>query len=220
MYEFVTHTWNTIKGRCSHDCVYCYMKIFKLNPVRIDMSEFKTDLGEYNHIFVGSSCDMFNPSIPTHWIQKTLQHCMKFEKNRYLFQSKNPARFHQFMTYPKEVIFCTTIETNRVLKDRFISAAPPVEKRVAAIRTLPPRYTKMLTIEPIMDFDLDKMVELIRHSKATHINIGADSKGHGLPEPRPEKIIALMNYLKNANFRVTGKENLNRILQKQMELEL
>lgn len=26
MYEFVTHTWNPIKGKCSHGCTYCYMK--------------------------------------------------------------------------------------------------------------------------------------------------------------------------------------------------
>lgn len=26
MYDFVTHTWNTIKGECPHDCSYCYMK--------------------------------------------------------------------------------------------------------------------------------------------------------------------------------------------------
>ena len=30
MYEFVTHTWNPIKGKCYHDCSYCYMK--KINP--------------------------------------------------------------------------------------------------------------------------------------------------------------------------------------------
>ncbi len=26
MYEWITHTWNTIKGECYHDCSYCYMK--------------------------------------------------------------------------------------------------------------------------------------------------------------------------------------------------
>ena len=24
MYEFITHTWNPIVGRCLHDCKYCY----------------------------------------------------------------------------------------------------------------------------------------------------------------------------------------------------
>lgn len=37
MYEFVTHTWNPIKGKCSHGCTYCYMKKMcsRLNPPQI-----------------------------------------------------------------------------------------------------------------------------------------------------------------------------------------
>jgi len=35
MYEFITHTWNTVKGACEHDCSYCYMKRWgKLNRFR------------------------------------------------------------------------------------------------------------------------------------------------------------------------------------------
>lgn len=26
MYPWLTHTWNTIKGTCPHNCDYCYMK--------------------------------------------------------------------------------------------------------------------------------------------------------------------------------------------------
>jgi len=73
MYEFVTHTWNTVKGECYHDCSYCYMKRWgKLNPVRFDEKELKTDLGSGNFIFVGSSCDMWAENIPDKWIFKTL----------------------------------------------------------------------------------------------------------------------------------------------------
>ena len=60
MYEFVTHTWNTVKGRCPHDCSYCYMKRWgKQRDPYFDRRELKTDLGEGNFIFVGSSCDIF-----------------------------------------------------------------------------------------------------------------------------------------------------------------
>ena len=49
MYKFVTHTWNTVKGECFHNCRYCYMKkgANHNEPVdepRLDYSEFKTDL--------------------------------------------------------------------------------------------------------------------------------------------------------------------------------
>ena len=36
MYGFVTHTWNVIKGKCPHDCEYCYMKIFPLGELHFD----------------------------------------------------------------------------------------------------------------------------------------------------------------------------------------
>ena len=46
MYEFITHTWNTIKGECPHGCSYCYMKRWgKQQPVHFDEKELKTDLG-------------------------------------------------------------------------------------------------------------------------------------------------------------------------------
>ena len=62
MYKFITHTWNTVKGACEHDCSYCYMKRWgKLKPARFDEKELKTDFG--NFIFVGSSNDLFAKGI-------------------------------------------------------------------------------------------------------------------------------------------------------------
>ena len=47
MYDFVTHTWNTVKGLCPHGCSYCYMKRWGTqNPVRFDAKELRTDLGK------------------------------------------------------------------------------------------------------------------------------------------------------------------------------
>lgn len=114
MYSFVTHTWNAVKGRCPHACSYCYMKRWgEQKPVRFDESELKTDLGESNFIFVGSSCDMWADAIPRPWIDRTIEHCTKFN-NRYLFQTKNPGRIDSYIEWlPKESVIGTTIETNR-----------------------------------------------------------------------------------------------------------
>ena len=69
MYDFVTHTWNPIKGRCSHDCQYCYMKRWgELPDLHLDAREMKTDLGSGNYIFVGSSTDMFAEDVSWEWI--------------------------------------------------------------------------------------------------------------------------------------------------------
>ena len=66
MYEFVSHTWNPIKGKCYHGCSYCYMD--KLSPkrgeARLDAGELANAcLGSGNFIFVGSSIDMFAQDI-------------------------------------------------------------------------------------------------------------------------------------------------------------
>jgi len=87
MYSWCTHTWNTVKGECPHSCAYCYMNRWGPQPeIHFDNKELKTDLGEGNFIFVGSSCDMWAESIPVEWIHHTLIHCRKYEGNRYLFQ--------------------------------------------------------------------------------------------------------------------------------------
>ena len=45
MYDFITHTWNTIKGECPHECSYCYMSRWgKQPPLHFDEKELKTDL--------------------------------------------------------------------------------------------------------------------------------------------------------------------------------
>ena len=45
MYPWVTHTWNVIKGKCPHDCSYCYMKRFPQNELRLDEKEISKRSG-------------------------------------------------------------------------------------------------------------------------------------------------------------------------------
>ena len=76
MYEFITHTWNPIKGKCSHDCSYCYMKQIapEANAPRMAEYEFDTKLGNGNFIFIGSSTDMFASNISSEWITRVLDY--------------------------------------------------------------------------------------------------------------------------------------------------
>jgi len=208
MYEFVNHTWNAIKGICPHDCSYCYMKKWgNLRDTRLDEKELKTDLGSGNFIFVGSSCDMFADDIPYEWIEATLDHCRKFD-NRYLFQTKNPIRmFGKFDGL--NAVACTTIETNRWYPD-IMQNSPIPDLRANAMSML--EVDRYVTIEPIMDFDLYELVELIRECAPKQINIGADSGGHGLPEPSATKIMALVEALQEFTT-IEKKRNLGRIFK-------
>ncbi len=212
MYEFVTHMWSPIRGKCSHDCSYCYMKKWgPQKPLHIDEKDLMSDLGEGNFIFVCHTCDLFAADVSTEWILKVLGHLRYYPKNRYLLQSKNPKRFLDFgREYPVDVLLGTTIETNR---DIVKSNAPSLQERADALARMHVRgYGTMVTIEPIFDFDLDDLVDLIVLANPEWVNIGADSKGHGLPEPPPEKIRSLIDKLRETTD-VKLKGNLNRIIK-------
>jgi protein gp37 len=207
MFEWVSHTWNPIKGICLHDCEYCYMKIFPQKPIRLDEREFNDDLGYGNTIFVGSSTDMFAKDVPDVWIERVLGRCKLSDKNTYLFQTKNPKRYSDFDgSYPPNSIFGTTIETNR---ETNLAKAPTRAERAKYIRD---RGKCIVTIEPIMDFDLEPFVAMIKDIQPNWVNIGADSKNHNLPEPSKEKVDMLITGLKKFT-EIKQKRNLNRLVK-------
>jgi len=213
MYPWITHTWNTIKGECPHDCTYCYMKRWgKLNPVKLDEKELRTNLGSGNFIFVGSSCDMFAERIKHGWIADTLIHCSLYPNNKYMFQTKNPELIHSFVRllppYPKCVI-CTTIETNRTYPE--MGNAPHPIERADHMHMISLSFITYVTIEPIMDFDLYTLASLVRQCNPKQVNIGADSGNNNLPEPGPEKIKELISELSKFTV-VKQKDNLKRLM--------
>lgn len=209
MYGFVTHTWNVVKGACLHNCEYCYMKRFKQNLLHIDYKEFKADLGENNFIFVGSSCDMFAKDVDDEDILQVLDHCKKFD-NKYLFQSKNPRRMLMFENnIPENSILATTIETN---KEGFNYNAPTILERIDAIKKS--HLKTMITIEPIIDFDLNEFIELIRSVKPFMVSVGANTSSDiKLKEPSGKKVLELIEELKKFT-KVIIKPNLTRIIGK------
>jgi len=211
MYTWVTHTWNPIKGECPHGCSYCYMKRWgKQKPIHLDEKELKTDLGSGNFIFVGSSCDMFAKEIPEKWILDTLNHCESFYENKYLFQTKNPQGIINYQNYMPEAVICTTIETNRWYPV-IMGNSPAPELRASEMHYLN-EWERYVTIEPIMDFDLDKMIKYISWCNPVQVNIGADSGNNHLPEPPKEKIFELIDELKKFTV-IDQKRNLQRLLK-------
>jgi DNA repair photolyase len=208
MYPWVTDTWNPIRGKCPHDCVYCYMKIYPQPELHFVGKEMNTDLGANKFIFVGSSTDMWlGHGI---WILTTLKHCRSYSGNRYLFQSKAPARFKEFTDFmPAQCVLGTTIETNR---DYHFSQAPTPRDRMLAMCNL--GYPKMVSIEPIIDFDFTVLVGWIENIAPDFVSIGADSKSHHLPEPSPDKVERLIEHLSTLT-EVKSKQNLKRLRQQQ-----
>lgn len=212
MYDFVTHTWNAIKGECYHDCSYCFMKKWgKLNPVRFDEKELKTDLGAGNFIFVGSSCDIFAKDIPEEWILKTLRKCYNHNTNKYLFQTKNPERILEFEHFVfRQSVICTTIESD-IFYPEIMRFAPHPTTRSAVMGKISKVVDTYITIEPIMDFRLEQFVAMIKSCNPKQVNIGADSCKNNLPEPNRKKVLGLIHEL--AKFTIVHpKSNLQRLI--------
>jgi DNA repair photolyase len=177
-------------------------------------AELRTNLGNGNKIFICSGCDLFAPNIPDEYIFSVVAYTCRFPNNEYLFQTKNPKRTisasYGLSTSLHKI--CTTIETNRWVPE-VMRNSPPATLRALALAMLADRgFRTMVTVEPIIDFDLDKMLWLLRMTKAGQVNIGADSGNNGLPEPPAEKIRELITELKTFT-RVVEKRNLRRLFK-------
>jgi DNA repair photolyase len=224
MYEFITHTWNPILGKCPHDCKYCYV-IYKYGEMRnetlrFDRDSLRDDFGAGKFIFVGSGVDLFADDIPEEWITRTLDKCYQDNndlfgvRNRYLFQSKNPSRMLQFINNPifQCSVVCTTIESNRYYRS-IMNHAPHIVERAKAMNEIASRGIETyLTIEPIMSFDKEELIRLIRMCRPTQVNIGANTNNNiRIPEPTKQDIFNLVNEIKN-ECKVELKSNLQRLL--------
>jgi DNA repair photolyase len=228
MYEFVDNVrLNFLGGACQHLCSYCYTstlknrfasikKIYSGEPYLIEKA-FKKNLGQGHTYFVGSMTDMFADNVPDHMIIRILEHLCRYD-NEYLLQTKNPERYQHFTDYyPMKVILATTIETdnaqilkritdNNAILPRFRAYWTKVMSRL--------KYKTMVTMEPIMTFNLDKIVTWMKDINPIQVNIGANSNPKiKLPEPTGEEIGVLVKALRSAGIPVHLKDTLNRLYE-------
>jgi DNA repair photolyase len=95
--------------------------------------------------------------------------------------------------------------------------APKMEERVKAMEELNEQgFITMVTAEPLMDFDLEEMVEYMERCSPKRINIGRNtSKTVTVPEPTKEKVQELYERLKsspilqNRGTKIEFKSNAN-----------
>jgi hypothetical protein len=86
---------------------------------------------------------------------------------------------------------------------------PAPEDRTIAMDRLP--YEKFITIEPVLDFDLDRFIGVIGNANPDKVFIGADSGNNNLPEPPKEKVLELITELVKFT-KVVQKKNLGRLV--------
>ena len=130
------------------------------------------------------------------------------EPLEYYFQSKRPACFASILdALPQSAVLVTTLETNRGAGYAEISQAPDPITRFKQFCDLRwPR--KVLTLEPLLDFDVQPFADMIAHAEPLYVWLGLNSrpKQVQLPEPSPEKIHELVRILAGAGIEVRFKD--------------
>lgn len=225
MYDWVTYTHSHLGGECPHKCVYCYVQRNRFGvparyqgEPRLIEKELSVNYGSGKTIFIEHMNDLFaeciNP-IKGKWISMIFNHIAEYPNNKYVFQTKNPSNAFQFVgmgAFPRDYMIGTTIETNRDSFD--ISKAPLPKWRAEGIKDFSDYGIKtFITIEPILDFDFDKFVNMIIDAKPSFINIGADSKHCNLLEPSSQKLRDFIVALRAMNITIRKKSNLGRLLK-------
>jgi hypothetical protein len=183
-------------------------------PLHLDEKELRADLGQYNFIFVCSGCDLFHQDVPDAWIGRIADYTKVFD-NRYLWHTKNPQRYLNWReSFGNNDVLCVTMETNFHIRE-IMGNAPAPEKRASAVAGLPEKYRRMVTVEPIMKFNLKDFLYMILYAHPDQVNIGADSGRNGLPEPAAKEIKSLMRALEKYT-KVVPKDNLKRLLKEDL----
>jgi protein gp37 len=120
------YTWNPVTG-CLHGCEYCYARGIarRFGKKHCDCGNNMIELNypeasPYPHgflptfhryrldepqmvkkpstVFVGSMTDLFGEWVPDKWIQAVFEACAKAPQHRYIFLTKNPKRYLEFLS--------------------------------------------------------------------------------------------------------------------------
>jgi DNA repair photolyase len=225
MYEWVTHTWNVLCGKCPHECDYCYVaamtkrfpstKHMYEGVPRFNEDDRNINLGKGKKIFVAHTGDLFADDVPDEIINEILDLCNKYPENEYVLQTKNPYRYIEFLDKisPKNFELGTTVETDDVsLLEKHSKAPTPLSRVINMAHLKDAGYKTFITVEPVMKMiKPDKFGEMLIYASPDFINIGADSKKISLPEPTWSEIQFLIKKITDAKIEIRLKTNLERL---------
>jgi len=220
MFDFITHIWNPVKGRCGYACSYCYVtRMFEKFKYKVPDKPYLNEkefvnLGKDKFIFICDSLDLFHPDIKPEYISRIMEHMKLYPENKYLFLTKNPRGYNNFLFSPDfdNVFLGATVES-----DLFHTKGTPAPSlRLGEIKRIKYLYNNvktLISIEPIMDFNSDSFFSYLKLSNADFIIIGADSGNNNLNEPIKEKLCKLISDLElYTKSEIILKSNLKRLL--------
>jgi len=240
MFGFVTETWNPIVG-CNHGCVYCWAKrqakrqkhncyaCYKFVP-HFHVERLNRKFKSKSLVFVCSMADLFGYWIDENWIERILKVIRNNSETMFFLETKNPPRLFEFIDLiPKNVILSTTLETNcgstiwheapfsklYYWNYEQISRAISPFVRARCFEDLE-WERKHVSIEPVLDFNMDEMLKIVTDIKPQTVSVGYDNYNNHLPEPSLAKTLQLISKLERAGIKVERKTLRKAWWEKQM----
>ena len=220
MYKLSIVQWNPFAG-CRHNCIYCKSSFqrqvkrwakkncpecYEFTPHTTHSKRLNQSLPNTKYmqfIFTCSSGDMAYCD-DVRYLERIIDRIRREPNKTFLIQSKDPKTFNR-ITFPKNVILGTTLETNRDDLYEGVSQAPKPSQRYEDFLKI--RHSlKMVTIEPVIEFDMDGMVSWIESINPCMVWLGYDSGKNRLPEPELTKVKELYWQLGQKGFMVVLKK--------------
>lgn len=189
-------------------------------------------------VFINHTTDGFAANLAHSWIEDYLENIWHWynannQENTFIFLTKNASRLKHFNyifeRFPeKALLFGITLESNTYAYQpiEFVRDEKNHPLEVASFtKAMNPRQraevfadfientgnASFISVEPILEFDLDDLIYLIEKINPQLVFIGADSKRSNVKEPNSEKIVMLINALtKFTDVRL--KKNLYRLI--------
>lgn len=212
MYSDSVKQWNCIIG-CNFDCVYCeksFKRMMKRQKPVIDKNGKPRGCQQCYDYEPHFHEDRLKDSLPNtkgdefiwacssgdiafakkEWLDKVLDRIKELPHKTFFMQTKDPSVYLDY-EFPDNLMLGITLETNR---NNLLSLAPMKAIRYLTFKNLDfPR--KIVTIEPIMDFDHDIFVGWIKEINPIRVYIGYDTKKCNLPEPLLKKTLKFIQKL-------------------------
>jgi protein gp37 len=215
-------TWNCFVG-CFWNCTYCnarkaaetrfkHLERYRdgFTPKLIER-ELRRQFNPGEFVFIAYMGDISFATIEI--VQQILARVQMMLGTSFLFLTKDPAAYRYWqeaggVVFPDHVYLGTTIESNQ---DYGVSKAPEPAARAFFLAQIP-HSKKFISIEPVMDFDLEVMTRWMLDISPDIIEVGADNYHNNLEEPPPAKLRALLRDLRKISPVVVEKPGLERLL--------
>jgi len=222
MYRGV-RTWTPNPG-CEYDCAACkptFQRQAKRRPCPLckaykphaHLSRLKS-IPSGKIIFVNASGDLAfaAENVREQIVEAVRKNALTHPGKLFYFQTKNPNFLYNRLVpllkgLEGQVILLITLETNRDADYEKYSRAPSPTTRFMTFRAID-WLRKIVTIEPIMDFDHDIFLKELVELKPEAVYIGYNShpKEVKLPEPSWPKVRTLIEALEAAGIEVRPKD--------------